>query len=76
MLCQVFCDTSKLKSKRNATKSFALHQLAHKCAAVSTGARPNHMLVESSCFCFPKELVSLVRPRARDNRKTHLSWKV
>ena len=27
------------------------------------GARPDHVRVESSCFCFPRELVSFVRPR-------------
>ena len=27
------------------------------------GARPGHVRVESSCCCFPRELVSFVRPR-------------
>ena len=27
------------------------------------GARPDHARVESSCCCFPRELVSYVRPR-------------
>ena len=28
------------------------------------GARPDHVRVESSCCCFPRELVSFVRPRS------------
>ena len=27
------------------------------------GAQPDHVRVESSCCCFPKELVGFVRPR-------------
>ena len=52
------------------------------------GARPDHVRVESSCYCFPRELVSFVRPRElvkcwhttcdafSSNRKTYLSWEV
>ena len=29
----------------------------------SQGARPDHVRVESSSCCFPRELVSFVRPR-------------
>ena len=36
--------------------------LAHKFAAVQ-GARPDHVRVESSCSCFPRELLIFVRPR-------------
>ena len=36
----------------------------HKFAAVSIqGARPDHVRVESSCRCFPREKVGLVRPK-------------
>ena len=43
------------------------------------GARLDHVRVQSSCCCFPRELVSFW-PTTRDafspNRKTYLSWEV
>ena len=59
----------------------------HTCLPRFEVARPDHVRVESSSCCLPKELSSFVRPRellsfdlTRDpfssNRKTSLSWEV
>ena len=75
--------------ERPTKKSFASSRQAHKFAAFQ-GARPEHLTVESSCCCFPRELVSFVRPRelasfnpkhvARfppiGKRTMYLSWEV
>ena len=55
----VFCYTSHMNSdlEKTGKKSFCLRRLGHKFQ----GARPDHVRVESSCFCFPRELVSFDR---------------
>ena len=47
-----------LKLEKTAKKVFALRRLANKF-----GAQPDHVQVESSSCCFPRELVSFVCPR-------------
>ena len=60
---QVFCYTSLL----NSGKKLLRNRLFYTGWLISLlqfqGARPDHVRVESSCCCFPRELVSFVRPR-------------
>ena len=55
---QVFCYTSQLKTRKKLRKNRLLYSGWPTNLPRFQVARPFHVRVESSCCCFPKELVS------------------
>ena len=45
------------------TQSRTIHGFLHGICRCFKGARPDHVRVEISSHCFPREFVSFVRPR-------------
>ena len=61
---EVFCYSSQLKNKQKKREKNRLLDVG--CNINLTGLQedqPDHVPVESSSCCFPRELVSFVRPR-------------
>ena len=55
-----FCSLPTQKSKKKKTCE---NRLLYANLPRFQGARPDHVRVESSSWCFPRELLSFVRPK-------------
>jgi len=58
-----FCYTSQLKNREKLRRNRLLDTGRLTNLPWFQGARPDHVRVGSSSCCFPRELVSFVRPR-------------
>ena len=60
---ECFVIPSNSKVDKNSMRVYLLDASWHTNLPRFQGAQPDHVGVESSIWCFPRELVSFVRPR-------------